>query len=148
MDTKEPSTTDDNVTLGRWLGISHKVGTDMCYWVLTVSGNVVSRTTVQDVSRDDLLHLVMKEKIKLFDEALDKRLDNTKFTDDQGTEFYIDDLEDADAAAHGDGSQTPSDADYGDMLVEERPDRDDVDDEAFNKYIGAEVMMELSLIHI
>ena len=102
LDTKKPGTTDDNVTLGRWLGISHKVGTDMCYWVLTVSGNVISRTTVQHVSRDDLIDPVMKEKIKSFDEALVKRLDDTKFTDDQGAEFYIDDLDDADAAAHGD----------------------------------------------
>ena len=46
MDTKKPSTTNDNVTLGRWLGISHKIGSDMCYWVLTVSGNVIARTTV------------------------------------------------------------------------------------------------------
>ena len=55
LDTKKPGTTDENVTLGRWLGISHKIGSDMCYWVLTVSGNVVSWTTVQHVSRDDLL---------------------------------------------------------------------------------------------
>ena len=33
--------------LGRWLGVSHKVGQLMSYWVLTVSGHVVSATTVQ-----------------------------------------------------------------------------------------------------
>ena len=146
LDTKKAATTDDNVTLGRWLGISHKIGSDMCYWILTVSGHVVSRTTVQHVSRDNLLDPVLKEKIKVFDEALEVRLDDTKFTDDtgaEGAEFYIDNIEGADAVAHGEGSNTPSDAEYGDMLVDERPDKDDVDDAAYDKYIGAEVMMDV-----
>ena len=53
MDTKRLATTDDNVTLGRWLGISHKIGSDMCYWVLIVSGDVIARTTVKSVTRDE-----------------------------------------------------------------------------------------------
>ena len=137
LDTKKPSTTDENVTLGRWLGILHKVGSDMCYWVLTVSGNVVSRTTVQHVSRDDLLDPAMKERIEDFDKDLVKRLDETNFTDDVGAEFYIDDIEDADAAAHGDGSNTPSDKEYGDMMAADRPEKDEMDEAGYDKYIGA-----------
>ena len=43
--------------IGRWLGVSHRVGGDMSYWVLTVTGeviNVVSRTTVQRVTNLEL----------------------------------------------------------------------------------------------
>ena len=70
LDTKKPATTDDNVTLGRWLGISHKIGSDMCYWLLTVSGNFIARTTVQHMTRDEYLDLVMCERIKEFDEQI------------------------------------------------------------------------------
>jgi hypothetical protein len=36
--------------LGRWLGVSHRVGTLMSFWVLTGTGKVLSRTTVQRVT--------------------------------------------------------------------------------------------------
>ena len=35
------------LSIGRCLGISHKVGHIMSYWVLVVSGNVISYVTVQ-----------------------------------------------------------------------------------------------------
>ena len=79
LDTKKPAMTDDNVTLGRWLGISHKIGSDMCYWVLTVSGNIIARKNFQHVTRDESLDPVMCERIKEFDEQIEKRLDDTNF---------------------------------------------------------------------
>ena len=39
---KHPLTTDDNIILGKWLGISHKIGSVICYWVLNVSGRFVA----------------------------------------------------------------------------------------------------------
>ena len=36
--------------LGRWLGVSHRVGSGISYWLLTKTGSVVSRTTVQRVT--------------------------------------------------------------------------------------------------
>ena len=36
--------------LGRWLGVSHRVGSGMSYWLLTKTGSVISRTTVQRVT--------------------------------------------------------------------------------------------------
>ena len=52
-------------------GISNKIGSDMCYWVLTVSGKVVSRTSVQHVTRDEMLDSTMVERIKGFDKDLE-----------------------------------------------------------------------------
>jgi hypothetical protein len=37
-------------SIGRWLGVSHRVGGLMSYWVLTIRGTVISRTTVQRVT--------------------------------------------------------------------------------------------------
>ncbi len=143
LDEKHPATTDENIILGRWLGISHKIGSDMCYWILTVSGKIIARTTVQHVTREDLLDQHLGDKIKEFDKALEIRMDDTNFVNDKGDDFYINDIKEADEAAHGNGSNTPTDKEYGDMLTEDCPKQDDIDDAAYDKYIGAEVMMDV-----
>ena len=43
-----------NPKIGRWLGVSHRVGSALCYWVLTESGKVIARTTVQHMTTTDL----------------------------------------------------------------------------------------------
>ena len=34
----------------RWLGVSHRVGSDLFYWVLSEKGKVLSQTTVQHLT--------------------------------------------------------------------------------------------------
>ena len=41
---QKPDVTDETRKLARWLGISHRVGSDMCYWLVTVGGKVISKT--------------------------------------------------------------------------------------------------------
>ena len=115
----------------------------MCYWVLTVSGKVVSQTSVQHIIRDEMLDSAIVERIKGFDKSLEERLDDTNFTNKEAGDMCIDDIDDADEAAHGDGPNTPSDDDYTYMLPEEIPDRDDLDDDVYDSYIGAEVLMDV-----
>ena len=50
-----PNYNDENKTLGRWLGVSHRIRGDMCYLILTKSGTVIEKTTVQHVTRDDMI---------------------------------------------------------------------------------------------
>ena len=38
--------------IGRWVGFSHRVVSDLCYWVLTEKGKIIARTNVQHVTRD------------------------------------------------------------------------------------------------
>ena len=52
----KPDTSDGVRRLGRWLGISHRVGSDMCYWLITESGKLVSKTSVEHVILDDYLN--------------------------------------------------------------------------------------------
>jgi len=40
--------------LGRWLGVSHRVGQAMCFWILTGNGTVISRSSVQALNPDEL----------------------------------------------------------------------------------------------
>ena len=104
----------------------------MCYWVLTVSGNVIARTTVQHVTRDEYLDPVMCKRIKEFDKQIEKRLDDTNFVNPEAGELYIGEVEDEDEAAHGDGNQTPDDDEYAEMNTKERPEQDDVDSKTYD----------------
>ena len=67
-------------SLGRWLGVSHKVGQLMSYWVLTISGHVVSAGTVQRLTNDEKATDEWTEQMKEFDEKIKSRL-NAKDTD-------------------------------------------------------------------
>ena len=40
--------------IGRWLGVSHKTGSLMSFWILTPSCHVVSRTSVQRITNLEL----------------------------------------------------------------------------------------------
>jgi hypothetical protein len=50
--------------LGRWLGVSHHVGSDLCDWIVTDSGQVVLKTSVEHVTRDDYLNEDTKAKFR------------------------------------------------------------------------------------
>ena len=77
-DQKKMDMTDDGRCLARWLGVSHRVGSDLCYWLITQSGKVIARTTVQHVVRDDYLDTRIGEQVNSFDRALEDRLNDTK----------------------------------------------------------------------
>ena len=45
-----PNFNDENRTLGRWLGFSHRIGSDMCYLIPIKSGTLIEEATVQHVT--------------------------------------------------------------------------------------------------
>ena len=132
---------DDVRRLGRWLGISHRVGSRMCYWILLESGKVISSTTVEHVTRDELLHADTKQKIDTFDERLTLRLNDENFISDDvdGTTPYLEDTEINPPEVRT--GITPTDEDYGDMIVTDKlQDADEYDD--LDKYIGAQLLLD------
>ena len=56
--------------LGRWLGVSHRVGSLMSYWILTIKCNVISRTTVSRVTNLEMQEDLNKSHISEFDAAI------------------------------------------------------------------------------
>jgi len=60
--------------LGRWLGVAHRVGGAMCYWIMNVSGKVIARTSVQHVIRSEQLANDIAEQMVKLDEALTEGL--------------------------------------------------------------------------
>ena len=60
--------------LGRWLGLSHQTGSLMSFWVLTPSCKVVSRTSVQRVTRLEMGEEATWKRTAAFDETIKLRL--------------------------------------------------------------------------
>ena len=66
----KPDTSDDVKRLGRWLGISHSVGSDMCYWLIIDCGKLISKTLVEHMIRDNYLNPEVKKQIDEFNDKL------------------------------------------------------------------------------
>ena len=73
------------MSIGRWLGVSHKVGHMIYYWVITVSGNVISFVTVQRLTNPERntdewshrmreYHIAIEQKLDIKDADLSKDL--------------------------------------------------------------------------
>jgi hypothetical protein len=54
-----------NPRLARWLGVAHRIGSDLCYWVINDKGNVMARTTVQHVTDLDRKQPETAERIRV-----------------------------------------------------------------------------------
>ena len=55
--------------IGKWLGVSHRVGPMMTYWVLPKSGIPISTDTVQAITEAELQMDVVKNKIKQWEDG-------------------------------------------------------------------------------
>jgi hypothetical protein len=75
----KPNINNETKRLGRWLGVSHRVGSDLCYWIITDSGQVVLKTSVEHVTHDDYLNKDTKGKVKEFEKKLGECLDDSNF---------------------------------------------------------------------
>jgi hypothetical protein len=131
--------------LARWLGIAHRVGSDLCYWLLLPSGKVLARTTVQHVTREDFLNEDVKMQVNQFDEQIEDRLNDDNFVvnDENVANFFLEDETLIDHVPNG--MVTPDDTDYDDMLVDDKPERDELPDDLTDKYIGTELILGIGL---
>ena len=62
--------------LGRWLGVSHRVGSLMSYWILTQQGNVILCTMVSRVTNLETQVDSTKSRLQEFDTAITDRLND------------------------------------------------------------------------
>ena len=58
----------------RWLGVSHRTGRMLCYYVLTQRGTVISRSTVQRVTNLEKMTSSVKETFRKFDDFIHTKL--------------------------------------------------------------------------
>ena len=59
--------------------MSHRIGSDMCYWIMGKNGIPIVETTVQHVAQDDMLQPTFATMMESFHEALETRLDGINF---------------------------------------------------------------------
>ena len=61
--------------LGRWLGVSHRVGPMMSYWILPVSGIPISCTSVQRLTNLEKQLDTYKRRMQAYDDTIQKKYD-------------------------------------------------------------------------
>jgi hypothetical protein len=63
-------------SIGRWIvGVSHKVGMLMSYWILTISGHIISCVTVHRLTEDEKQIAEWKASMEDYDKKMEERLD-------------------------------------------------------------------------
>ena len=62
----------ENPSLIIWLGVSHRIGSSLCYWILNDIGTVLARTTVKHVTRDEIVNTDIMNRIWYYHEKLEK----------------------------------------------------------------------------
>ena len=124
-----PSFPDTNEVLGRWLGPSPDIGSEMCYHVLKSSGEVVQRTAARALSESELESESEKTNRASFDAQIEIELrPNAKpsdFADDRDSETQ-------DFELHSDNS---------DGTEPTMPEADEHDEDTFDKHIGAHALL-------
>jgi hypothetical protein len=124
--------TDEQARIGRWLGIAHRVGSDMTYWILTKSGKLIARSTEQHITTTDMATDAMKNRTATFDA---NPLDYENFHIDLPSHVLY--LQDDDEVVRPDLPAIPLEAEYGDMMQDPKSYADDIEFETFDQYLGA-----------
>ena len=125
--------------IGRWLGVSHRVGSAMCYWVLNDAGNVLARTTVQHVLQSECNQEDIQEQIRSYHDSIHTAFGNDNFISDlDGFDRLIN--EDVPLVKETESGYSIQD----DINVAELDDVVDHSDavkqeDTFDMYVGAEV---------
>ena len=135
--------------LAIWLGISHHVGSDMCYWLITESGKLISKTSVDHVTGNGMFASGTNQQIDIFNTNLEEWWDDTSFMVDGVAGFdsaYLDGIKE-DQENPGvvlDRGITPTYENYGDTITGEGREADD--EEAVDKYLNVELILDVGAL--
>ena len=125
----EPSA-PENPVIGRWLGVSHRIGSALCYFILKSNGQVVSRTTVQPMKDEELSKNAIQHQLNEFDANLKERLSDSSFqvVIDPSIQYLEDEIAEADVWVPAQG-EIP------------QVEMDTYDPETYDRLLGAEVIL-------
>jgi hypothetical protein len=105
---------------------------------LLESGKVIARATVQHIVRDDYLDDDVKCNFESFNQSVEEQLSDQKFMADPAEGFYIQDK--PDKVPNG---IARTEEDYGDMIIPDTLDADDINDDVIDKYSNAELIFDV-----
>ena len=125
------------IQLGRFLDVSHSIGSLMSYWILPVSGIPISRTTVQRMTELEKSTDVNKARIVKYDEAIAERFKEERLAkngDKPDPEDWAELIE--------------SDPDFAEEFARtfDNPDikeaDDDFDPDSYDGYVNMELLLD------
>jgi hypothetical protein len=117
--------------IGRWLGQAFNVGQAMCYWILPPSGILIARSTVIPLSLEDLTLESVQQELIDFDQQIKSKYCKDDDIDKNSIDIITDQTDD-----QGD-HMTPE----FDSIEEPTPEADNWDQNAYDQYIAAEVIL-------
>ena len=123
---------EENPRPGRWLGVSHHIGSALCYWVIDGKGTIYSRTMVQHVMAQDMKSNDIRHQFESLDAALMEQLDDENFISTGLPDMpYEEDME-------ADYMDSPEPYDLSAVAG-------DIEEEAniYDKYLGAELYFDV-----
>jgi hypothetical protein len=103
----------------QWLGVTHGISSDLCYWLLLESGKIIARTTLQHVVRKDYLNNNVKLEIERFDRSVEDQLSVQNIALNDQNAFCIQDEPD-------DVPTVTREENYGNMNLPDTPEADNV----------------------
>ena len=62
----------------RFLGISHRVGTGIWYWVLNEQGDFISQYTAQHITKEEILNKTLRETMEIANKNIKEKLADEK----------------------------------------------------------------------
>ena len=139
---------EEKKRLGRWLGVAHRVGQGMCYYILTETAKVIVRSTLSSLDDDEGNVEDVASKKSFFTTTLESNIGNFRNAiinkeerdvildkNEEWCRFCLDDTfnesgihESADSESD---TRTPDE-----KTLDDFPDRDE-----FDAYIGAQVVL-------
>jgi hypothetical protein len=80
--------------IGRWLGVAHRVGNLMSYWILTDTGRVIARTTIQRITSLELTTDEVKQRCQDYDQHVAEILKDANHIIPHGDDIVLQDWND------------------------------------------------------
>lgn len=133
--------------LGRWLGVAHRVGSQMVYWILSDTCQVVAESTVQHVLRQDLQVESVQDRLKQFEVLIQDKLNDNRWLlsiEPQDRKFYLEDLLDGPGGREvgNQAGTAEADSSYGDNWAPDTPEQEFESLAEYDKYINAMVQLD------
>jgi len=129
-------------SIGRWLGPSHHIGSALCYYILTEKATVLSRTSVQHITKEEFATSEMQDRVKAYHLSLDEHIESQQeyenTEDDQ--DFTHDDvaLPVGYEENEGDYFGLPRTPDIDEMIKSEDAK---AEADSYDKFIGVDVVL-------
>jgi len=127
-------------SIGRWLGPSHHIGSALCYYILTERATVLSRTSVQHITKEDFQIYEMKERVRMYRESLNRNIDAECANEEDDADFITDDVALPIGYQENEGEYFgPEDIPDVDEMIDTENARFEAD--SYDKFVGAEVIL-------